>query len=77
MNFLAQVKARYSVQSRVELPSMMTLDLDLNASIEQDGADALSDEVGYCVKGFNFKILSKNAQKQKVLFYEIEWDTEE
>lgn len=39
-----------------DLPKELTLEIDDNIDIPLKGADFLSDEIGFCVNSFNFKL---------------------
>lgn len=40
------------------LPSQPIIEVDDDTDINEEGADILSDEYGYCVYGFDYEILS-------------------
>lgn len=61
----------------MKLPKEMTLTIDRDINLESEGADVLSDEMGFCVFSFEFLILAKDKTTKKVKFYDIEWDTSE
>ena len=46
------------------LPSESIVELDDDADVEYEIADALSDEYGYCVCGCDFEILSSDPTEQ-------------
>jgi hypothetical protein len=76
MSFLKKIQSRYKLEA-TDLPSKLVLDVDKDIDIDQEGADILSDKMGFCVESFNFKILSTMGNKRKVQFYNIIWDTTE
>lgn len=39
----------------VDLPSEVTLEVDADLDVAQEGADVLSDKYGWCVFGFQFE----------------------
>ncbi len=43
---------------RVKLPKKIVLDVDSDLDVSLDGADVLSDNFGYLVNSFSFKIIT-------------------
>jgi hypothetical protein len=43
----------------VELKMEMVMDIDDGTDIEYEGADILTDEIGYCVVSFEFEIIGE------------------
>lgn len=44
-------------ESIPDLPTEMILNVDGNIDIESEIADAISDNTGWCVEGYNYEIL--------------------
>ena len=42
---------------KVDLPAECVLEVDDDIDLEEEGADALSDEYGFCVFGCNFEVI--------------------
>lgn len=42
----------------IDLPTTVEREVDDDLDVENDGADWLSDEFGFCVFGFDYKVLS-------------------
>lgn len=42
----------------VDLPAEVTLEVDDDLDVEEEGSDILSDQYGWCVKGVNYEVLT-------------------
>lgn len=47
----------WDCSTRNQLPKTVKMDVDINADIEEEGADLLSDEYGWCVNSFYYDII--------------------
>jgi hypothetical protein len=43
----------------LKLPSTVTVEIDDDCDIEEEGADLLSDQYGWCIRSLNYKVLLK------------------
>jgi hypothetical protein len=52
-----------------DLPSEVTLEVDNDLDVPNDGADVLSDKFGWCVNSFNFEIVQSawDARRESML----------
>lgn len=50
---------QWDASKKSDLPESVTLEIDSNIDVEQDGAEVLTNKYGFLVNGFNFKIIKR------------------